>query len=98
MALDHSGQCITREDTKLRLHTNLLCVCAHARACSVVSTLCHPTDVACQASLSLGFFRQVYWRGLPFPPLGDLPHPGIESESLAFADGFFPNELLEKFC
>ena len=95
---DHSGQCITREGTKLRLHTNLLCVCARACVCSVVPTLCHPTDVACQASLSLGFFRQEYWRGLPFPPLGDLPHPGIESESLASADGFFPTELLEKFC
>ena len=35
---------------------------------------------------------------LLFPPLGDLPHPGIESESLASADGFFPTELLEKFC
>ena len=51
-----------------------------------------------QSPLSMGFLRQEYWRGLPFPPLGDLPHPGIESESLASADGFFPTELLEKFC
>ena len=34
--------------------------------------------VACQAPLSLGFSRQEYWSGLPFPPQGDLPHPGIE--------------------
>ena len=29
------------------------------------------------------FFRQEYWSGLPFPSAGDLPHPGIEPESLA---------------
>ena len=34
--------------------------------------------VACQAPLSMGFSRQEYWRGLPRPPPGDLPYPGIE--------------------
>ena len=34
--------------------------------------------VACQAPLSMGFFRQEYWSGLPFPSPGDLPDPGIE--------------------
>ena len=34
--------------------------------------------VACQAPLSLGFSRQEYWSGLPFPPPGDLPAPGIK--------------------
>ena len=29
----------------------------------------------------MGFFRQEYWNGLPFPPLGDLPNPGIEAAS-----------------
>ena len=38
--------------------------------------------IACQAPLSLGFFRQEYWRGLPSPPPGDLPNPGIEPMSL----------------
>ena len=36
--------------------------------------------VARQAHLSMEFFRQEYWSGLPFPPLGDLPDPGIKSE------------------
>ena len=48
--------------------------------------------IACQAPLSLGFFRQEYWRGLPSPPPGDLPNPGIEPMSLtspALAAGFF---------
>ena len=34
-----------------------------------------------QAPLSMGFSRQKYWSGLPFPPPGDLPHPGIEPKS-----------------
>ena len=38
--------------------------------------------IAFQAPLSLGFFRQEYWRGLPSPPPGDLPNPGIEPMSL----------------
>ena len=37
-----------------------------------------PWTAAHQASLSLGFSRQKYWSGLPCPPLGDLPDPGME--------------------
>ena len=39
--------------------------------------------VAHQAPLSMGFSRQGYWSGLPFPSPGDLPDPGIESTSPA---------------
>ena len=39
--------------------------------------------VACQASWSVGFSRQEYWSGLPFPSPGDLPDPGIEPASPA---------------
>ena len=46
-------------------------------------TLATPWTVACQAPLSMGFPRQEYWRGLPFPPPGDLPNPGIEPMSPA---------------
>ena len=42
-----------------------------------------PWTVAHQAPLSMGFSRQEYWSGLPFPSPGDLPHPGIEPESPA---------------
>ena len=49
-------------------------------------TLCHPVDctlwtVPCQAPLSMGFSRQEYWSGLPFPSPGDLPDPGIKPRS-----------------
>ena len=37
--------------------------------------------VALQAPLSMGFSRQEYWSGLPFPPPGDLPGPGMEPAS-----------------
>ena len=40
-----------------------------------------PWTVVHQAPLSLGFSRQEYCRGLPIPPPGDLPDPGIEPES-----------------
>ena len=48
--------------------------------------------VACQAPLSMGFFRQEHWSELPFPPPGDLPDPGVQPTSLmspALAGGFF---------
>ena len=39
--------------------------------------------VACHAPLSMGFSRQESWSGLPFPPPGDLPDPGVEPRSPA---------------
>ena len=48
--------------------------------------------VARQATLTMGFSRQEYWSGLPFPHPGDLPDPGIEPESPvspAWAGRFF---------
>ena len=52
-----------------------------------------PMDcIALQAHLSIGFLRQEYWSGLPFPSPGDLLDPGIEHVSLespALAGGFF---------
>ena len=51
-----------------------------------------PWTVAHQAPLSMGFSRQEYWSGLPFPPPGDIPDPGIEFASLmspTLAVGFF---------
>ena len=41
-----------------------------------------PWTVAYQAPLSMEFYRQEYWSGLPFPSPGDLPNPGTETVSL----------------
>ena len=48
-----------------------------------------PWTVAHQAPLSVGFSRQEYWNGLPCPPPGNLPDPGIEPESPFLAGEFF---------
>ena len=45
--------------------------------------------VAHQVPLSMGLSEKEYWSGLPFPPPGDLPDPGIEPESPGLAGGFF---------
>ena len=66
--------------------------------CCVLSCFSHvqlsatPWTAAHQAPLSMGFSRQEYWSGLPCPPPGGLPDPGIESSSHmspALAGGFF---------
>ena len=64
--------------TSVYLHFNFSMLCAHAQSlwsCSLFATL---WTVACQATLSMGFFRQESWSGLPCPSPGDLPEPGIE--------------------
>ena len=63
--------------------------------CQVISVMSDSVTlwtVACQAPLSMGFFRQKYWRGLPFPSPGNLPVSGLKFPSLtspALASGFF---------
>ena len=59
-------------------------------------TLVTPWAVACQAPLSMGFSRQEYWSGLPFPSPGDLPDPGIEPGSPALQADSLPTELWGK--
>ena len=54
--------------------------------------LCSPMTIACQTPPSIGFFRQKYWSGLPFPSPGDLPNPGIEPRSLALQADSLPCE------
>ena len=51
-----------------------------------------PQTVARQAPLSMRFSRQEYRSGLPCPPPGNLPNPGIKLTSLAMAGGFFTAE------
>ena len=56
-----------------------VCVCAVSHVWLFVTL----RTVACQDPLFTGFPRQDYSSGLPFPPPGDLPNPGIEPESPA---------------
>ena len=54
-------------------------VLSHFRPVQLFAT---PQTLARQAPLSVGFSRQEHWSGLPCPPAGDLPNPGIEHTSL----------------
>ena len=65
------------------------CILSHFSCARFFAT---PGTVACQASLSMGFSRQENWSGLPCPPLGTLPDPGIKlvpPASPALAGVFF---------
>ena len=61
-----------------------------AKSCLTPAT---PWTVAYQAPLSMGFSRQEYWSGLPFPSLGDLPDPGIKPGSPALQADSLLTEL-----
>ena len=56
-----------------------------------------PWTVAQPAPLSVGFSRQEYWSGLPLPPPGGLPDPGIKPTSPALIGGFFITEQPERY-
>ena len=63
-----------------------------AQSLSRVRLLATPWTVARQGPLPMGFSRQGYWSGCPFPSKGDLPDPGIEPKSLgppSLTGGFF---------
>ena len=69
------------------LFNTLMCVvCASTQLCP---TLCDPMDHSHQAPLSMGFSRQEYQSGLPFPSPGDLPDPGIKPRVSCIGGGFF---------
>ena len=61
----------------------LLVVLVLVKSLSRVRLFATPWTVAHQAPPSMGFSRQEYWSGLPFPSPGDLPDPGIEPRSPA---------------
>ena len=58
-----------------------MCVFIHFSCVRLFAT---PWTVTHQAPPSMGFSKQEYWSGLPFPSPGDLPHPGIEPRSPSF--------------
>ena len=81
---DRHGSWLLDTDTPRRA-----CVLSCSSHVQLFATL---GTVARQAPLSMGFSRQEYWSGLPYPPPRNLPNPGIEPSSLmspALAGGFF---------
>ena len=64
-----------------------------AKSCPTLAT---SWTIACQAPLFMGFSRQEYWSGLPFPSPGDVPDPGIEIQSPVLQADSLPTELQVK--
>ena len=92
-------------DLNLIIHIRVdgmnMCVLSHFSRLWLCATL---WTVNLQSPLSMGFSRQEYWRGLPYPPPGNLPNPGIEPaylKSPTLAGRFFATsatcEALEVF-
>ena len=81
------------------LHIHKYLGCVNAQLLSCVWLFEAPWNVVHQALLSMGLFRQKYWSGLPFPPLGGLLDPGTKtvlSVDPALAGRFFTTEPTEK--
>ena len=71
------------------------CPCSslsEVKSLSGVRLFATPWMAAYQAPRSMGFSRQEYWSGLPFPSPGDLPNPGIEPRSPALQTDALPSE------
>ena len=66
------------------------------KSLSRVRLFATPWTVAHQAPLCMGFSRQEYWSGLPFPSPADLPDPGIEPGTPAFQADSLTSEPLMK--
>ena len=64
-----------------------------ADSCRCVRLFATPWTVAYQAPLSMGFSRQEYWLGLPFPSPEDLPDPGIKPRSPALEADTLTSEI-----
>ena len=70
-----------------------MCTCVPAESLGAVSLCATPWTAVLQAPLSVGFSRNEYWNGLPFPSPGDLPDPGIEPVSFALQVNSIPTDL-----
>ena len=79
-------------DVTVALRIGRLAKSVKVKSLSRVRLFATPWTVAYQASPSMGFARQEYWSGLPFPFPGDLPNPGIEPGSPALEAGALTSE------
>ena len=98
-ALSH--QTLTENMTVLGVskeRTNRVCIYMKVKSLSRVQLFATPWTVAYQAPPSMGFSRQEYWSGLPFPSPKDLPDPGIEPGSPAFQADALTSEPPGKPC
>ena len=79
--LAHSTHTYTHIYTHMHIHIHThIYICMYVLCAKLLHSCLdsNSSTVACPASLSMGFSRQECWKGLPFPPPGDLPDPGIK--------------------
>ena len=79
------------------VYTVCVCVCVCVLSPQSCSIFCDTEDHSPPGSSVHKFSRQEYWSGLPCPPPGDLPHPGIKPASVMspeLAGGFFTNRAI----
>ena len=92
--------CLALQGVKSNIKTGSMTgMPVHILNCSVVFNSVTLWITACQAPLSMEFFRPEYWSGLPFSTPRDLPNPGIKLVSpvfLSLAGGFFTTESTGK--
>ena len=82
----------TSDVRKLKIVELKVASCQHAKSFQPCPILCDPMDRSPPGTSVHGFFRQEHWSGMPCPPPGDFPNPGIEPASLmspATAGEFF---------
>ena len=92
LILGTKGKMVNRTEKVCPCEAYILAVCA---CMLVISDSATPWTIACQPPLSMGFSRQEYWSGLPFPPPGYSPNRGIKPmspASPALAGRFFTSE------
>ena len=87
----------TRDSKYLKEYTPTRLQKVKSEVAQSVRLFATPWTVAYQAPLFMGFSRQEYWSGLPFPPPGDLPDPGIEPGSPALEADALPSEPPGKY-
>ena len=75
-----------------RIISLFLCTTHKVKLLSRVWLFVTPWTIACQVASSMGFSKQEYWSGLPFPFPGDLTDPGIEPGATALQADSLPSE------
>ena len=89
-----TGRFLTSWATReAQVHVLYIFMCCPMLSCSVMSDSLQPHRLQLTSLLCpWGFSRQGYWSGLPCPPPGDLPNPGIEPRSPALQANSLPSE------
>ena len=90
--LSSGGRAVSPQTPVAFCPSSLIYTCVRVQSLSCVRLFVTSWTIACHPLLSMGFSIQEYWSGLPFPPPGDLPNPGMEPVSLgspALAGRFF---------